>query len=346
MSALSRVEVTNDAPDGDGFQITFTLSKDTADRLQLCSERRLNPSTRVDHRRPPRRRPEVLIDGVITHHQLAPNNEPGTSHAHGHRQRLQLMLDLEEKNEKYENQPDFVIVTQLIAQLRAVRAGPAGHADDDVPIELDRIPRQHETDLRFIQRHGRAQRLRLLHRAGHARRQQGVLGPGVASACPQPALTLDMGALGEPHVAASSPRTRWRRSARRARSSSRSPRLRIPIPSSPRCTCRRSRCQPTPALRKAITRDTAQPATRPGGHGGVGGGNQSPDPVTGEGEIDTVRYGNVLRARRSVGVRGAGLSYDGFYYVRRVTHTDRARRVHADSFRLSREGTGALIARW
>ncbi len=68
----------------------------------------------------------------------------------------------------------------------------------------------------------------------------------------------------------------------------------------------------------------------------------APDSVRAEGELDTVRYGNVLRARRLVGVRGAGMSYDGFYYVRRVTHTI-ARGTYTQKFTLSREGTGSLL---
>ena len=65
-------------------------------------------------------------------------------------------------------------------------------------------------------------------------------------------------------------------------------------------------------------------------------------PVKGEGELDTARYGSVLRARRPVGVRGCGLSYDGNYYVRGVTHTI-ARGAYTQNFTLGREGTGALL---
>ena len=64
-----------------------------------------------------------------------------------------------------------------------------------------------------------------------------------------------------------------------------------------------------------------------------------------DGELDTVRYGHVLRARRLVGVRGAGLTYDGLYYVRRVTHTIE-RGSYTQSFALSREGTGIDCCRW
>jgi phage protein D len=43
--------------------------------------------------------------------------------------------------------------------------------------------------------------------------------------------------------------------------------------------------------------------------------------ITAEGEVNTVAYGDVLRAKRPVLVRGAGRQFSGLYYVERVTHT-------------------------
>ncbi len=43
--------------------------------------------------------------------------------------------------------------------------------------------------------------------------------------------------------------------------------------------------------------------------------------ITAEGEVNTVAYGDVLRAKRPVLVRGAGRQFSGIYYVERVTHT-------------------------
>jgi phage protein D len=45
-----------------------------------------------------------------------------------------------------------------------------------------------------------------------------------------------------------------------------------------------------------------------------------------------------LRARELVGVRGVGLSYDGLWYVKSVTHTI-SHGSHKQSFNLEREGT-------
>jgi phage protein D len=43
--------------------------------------------------------------------------------------------------------------------------------------------------------------------------------------------------------------------------------------------------------------------------------------ITAEGEVNTVVYGDILRAKRPVLVRGAGPQFSGTYYVQSVTHT-------------------------
>jgi phage protein D len=43
--------------------------------------------------------------------------------------------------------------------------------------------------------------------------------------------------------------------------------------------------------------------------------------ITAEGELHTVAYGGILRAKRTVLVRGAGEQFSGTYYVERVLHT-------------------------
>ena len=68
---------------------------------------------------------------------------------------------------------------------------------------------------------------------------------------------------------------------------------------------------------------------------------EAADAVTGSGQLDAVRYGHVLRARRLVDVRGVGASYSGRYYVKQVTHRLK-RGEYKQSFSLSREGRGAL----
>ena len=69
-----------------------------------------------------------------------------------------------------------------------------------------------------------------------------------------------------------------------------------------------------------------------------------PQAISGSGSLDVLRYGRVLRSRMLVGVRGAGLAYDGLYYVDSVTHNIK-RGEYKQSFTLSRDGLISITPR-
>lgn len=64
---------------------------------------------------------------------------------------------------------------------------------------------------------------------------------------------------------------------------------------------------------------------------------QAADAVTATGSLDVLRYGQVLSARKLVGVRGAGTAFDGLWYVTSVTH-DLKRGEYKQQFTLGRNG--------
>jgi hypothetical protein len=53
--------------------------------------------------------------------------------------------------------------------------------------------------------------------------------------------------------------------------------------------------------------------------------------------LNVLRYGRILKARELVGVRGAGLAFDGLYYVKSVTHNIKKGEYKQD-FQLARNG--------
>jgi len=64
---------------------------------------------------------------------------------------------------------------------------------------------------------------------------------------------------------------------------------------------------------------------------------KSADAVSGSGTLNVLRYGRILKARKLVGVRGAGPAFDGLHYVKSVT--DKIKRgEYTQSFTLSRNG--------
>jgi hypothetical protein len=72
--------------------------------------------------------------------------------------------------------------------------------------------------------------------------------------------------------------------------------------------------------------------------------DQSTDKVvTAEGELDGLRYGDLLSAPGVVGLRGAGTTYDGNYYVKSVTHSI-SKEKYTQKFKLAREGVGSTVS--
>jgi hypothetical protein len=63
--------------------------------------------------------------------------------------------------------------------------------------------------------------------------------------------------------------------------------------------------------------------------------------VTATGTLDALRYGRILQPRGLVGLRGAGLTYDGTYYVKSVSHSI-TKGEYKQRFTLTRDGTISL----
>jgi hypothetical protein len=341
LEAVSNVQVTNDAQSGDGFQITFMLSKNQPTEYNLLQSGALSPSTRVIIGVLLGAVPQVLIDGIITHHQHAPSNDPGQSALTVSGKDVSIMLDLEEKNEKFENQPDFLIVTKLILSYAKYGLVPQVTPTTDVPIIINRIPGQHETDLKFIQRMGERNGFVFYIEPLTFLANTAYWGPASRVGVPQPRLTLGHGPSGNlksihftnDALAPVSPSGTFVEPITKTA---------IPIPQLPSLRIPPLALSPTAALRKILMRDTSNQNPAQAATSVLAAATNAPDSVTGTGEIDSVRYGNVLRARKLVNFRGGGLSYDGAYYVTRVTHTI-TRGDYKQSFSISREGTGALL---
>jgi hypothetical protein len=75
---------------------------------------------------------------------------------------------------------------------------------------------------------------------------------------------------------------------------------------------------------------------------GLAAAAQYEEAVSCEGSLDVTRYGGILKARRLVGVRGAGPAFDGLYYVKSVTHKIK-RGEYKQSFTLTRNGLVSTV---
>jgi hypothetical protein len=75
---------------------------------------------------------------------------------------------------------------------------------------------------------------------------------------------------------------------------------------------------------------------------GLAAAAENAEAVSCEGSLDVTRYGGILKARQLVGVRGAGLAFDGLYYVKSVKHKIK-RGEYKQNFTLTRNGLVSTV---
>jgi hypothetical protein len=75
---------------------------------------------------------------------------------------------------------------------------------------------------------------------------------------------------------------------------------------------------------------------------GLAAAAQNAEAVSCEGSLNVTRYGGILKPRQLVGVRGAGLAFDGLYYVKSVTHKIK-RGEYKQDFMLTRNGLVSTV---
>jgi hypothetical protein len=335
IDALTSVEVTDNDRERDGFQMSFSLGKNSLLEYGLLQSGILDPSSRVIMMVIIGGTPQVLMDGMITNHQVVPSNKPGESTLVVTGEDISLAMDLVERSDTYPNQTASSIVTKIVS---SYGLEPAVTATDYV--NSDNHETQQGTDLAYIQK--------LAQDYSFIFYVEPTNVPGVNIAYwgvdnrlgeIQPALTMNMGpdtnvdsqltfsfnALGpaKPQLSILEPTTGLS--------------IPIPIPSALEPTLS---SHPTSSMRITVSRDTANLSFTEALRKALTTVSSSLDAVTATGEVDAVRYGRVLRARRLVGVRGVGNSYDGVYYVKQVTHRIK-RGEYKQSFTLVREGLGA-----
>ncbi len=343
MSALTGLEVTTDVDQpGDGFQMTFSIGKTKRGDYGLLQSGVLDPDTRVIVAVLFGASLEPLFDGVIYHHQVSPGERPGTSTLTVSGRDISVMLDLKEKNEAHKNQSDSTIVNKILRDYMPFGILPPYQVTPtmDVPMEAERIRRQRDTDLGFIRRLAEENGFVFFIEPVTMGVNRAYWGPRNRVGLPQRALTHDLGSssnvrslrlMNDALTPIAVTGTFLEPTTKVSVEIPELPSLRIPplsMLAGParrlerlRCTANRNPARAVAAAQAAVARAS--------------------EPVTAEGDLDSVRYGSVLRAHRLVGVRGVGRSYNGRYFVERVTHRIH-RGAYTQTFKLSREGTGAL----
>ncbi len=347
IDALTGAQVTTTAGQASGFQLTFTVSKGSLIQRVLLPASYFDPNRRVILIVILKGRPTVLMDGIITRHDLTPSNQPGQSTLTVTGEDLTAVMDLEVVRACYPGLPAEARIALICLKyvLYGIVPLPIPTIFADVANPVERIPVQSSTDLEYIRA--------LASEAGYVFYIEpgpvpGVniayWGPEVRIGLPQPALSVNMDA--ETNVESLTfsydgrARTQYAILLTEPTTKLSFPipvpdigLLRPPLALRPAVTLRK---EPLPDVShlspvRVMLRGLAQTA-------------ESADAISGSGQLDVLRYGHILSARRLVSVRGAGLAYDGFYYVKSVTHQLK-RGEYKQSFTLARDGLISLTPR-
>ncbi|MEW1661018.1 MULTISPECIES: hypothetical protein [unclassified Streptomyces] len=344
MEALLSAQITSTAGERSGFQLAFDLTKKGALVERLLPEGFFDPKTRVVLTVAVKGTPVVLLDGVIVRQEVGSSNHPGQSTLTVTGEDLTLLMDLEERTDRYPNLAPSQRVERILGKYAdyGIDARIIREQIPQPPREQVRVDYQTGTDLQYVNELARANGYTFYLEPGPVPgRSTAFWGPEQRLGQRQHALNVNMDANStvdqltfaydgtareEPQARVQDPVTRQ------------APLLAQPdiSPLRPPLGLRGS-----PALKRKTLSGTAKMDEGLARAEALGRAATSADAISGSGSLDVTRHGYVLRPRELVGVRGAGVTYDGDYYVKTVTHNLRLG-SYLQNFTLSREG---LIAR-
>jgi len=342
VEAIETVRVTS-GTDRAGFQITMRAGTSSPLIRVLLPAGYFDPiATRVIVIVTVRGRPHVLIDGVVTRHDVAPSNEPGKSTITITGEDLTVLMDLVEMPfMRFPAMPVAARIYAILAKYAAVGVTPIAVPPIvfDAPIVTEQIPTQRGTDLGYIRELASACGYVFYVEPGPAPGTSiGYFGPDVRIPVPQPALSVNM----DSHTNVESLSFNLDGLAKKILVLSvldpETKKLPIPVPV-PNVSVLRPPlgARPTPPAKVQFPADLGPLNPAQAASKGLGYSFASSDAINGTGSLDVSRYGRPLRSRMLVGVRGAGLAYDGLYYVNSVTH-DLKRGAYKQTFTISRDG--------
>jgi hypothetical protein len=286
--------------------------------------------------------PSVIMDGVITRQELQPGSQAGQSTLTVTGEDLSILMDVKQEQRSFRAMPEVARINMIL--------GPYG-AYGIVPIVVPPLVMSVDSPTsRFDSQGGATDRgyiKTLASRCGYVfylepgpapRQSLAYFGPEIRIPLPQPALAVNSDA--DTNVESLSFSLDGL-AKRQLLISTFDPvthkiPLSIPVPNvnplHPPLGLR-----PTPPAKVVYANEASHLAPAELAKRVFGYMMQGADALSGSGSLDVARYGHILRARMLVGVRGAGIAYDGMYHVDSVTHSIK-RGEYKQNFQLSRDG--------
>lgn len=346
MDALQSIQVTS-SKDRSGFQLVFAVSKQSLLLTTLLPAGYFDPmTTRVIIIVTLNGVPNVIMDGIVTRQELAPSNQPAQSTLTITGDDLSVLMDVVEMNfMRYPAMPEVARLYVILAKYLVFGIVPVvlPPIPPDVTLPTDSVPTHRGTDLAYIKS--------LAHDAGYVfyvepgplpGQSIAYFGPDIRLPVPQSALNVNMDAATNVESLNFTLDGLAKKIIIYTVLDPATGTVPIPIPV-PNLSLLRPPLGAkiaTPSKVEFANDGTAQDMTK-AIQMMLGMTFNASDSITASGKLDVVRYGQILRSRMLVGVRGAGVAYDGLYYVNSVTHNLK-RGEYKQDFQLSRDGLISL----
>jgi hypothetical protein len=351
--AVESLTVTQtDAGVSTGWQLVLNAERPPAppDDYPLATHPLLRPFTRVIAAVSVGARNRVLLDGVITHTELKPPAQGQGALLTLTGDSVDTLMELTDVSIPWPALTDAAIVTLVLAKYAALGVVPrvvAPIPPPELPDPLEGIVVQNESDAAFLRRLARPYGYVFFVLPGPAvGMNTAYWGPPPRNLPPQRSLSVDLGSATN---VTSLDFSYDAKGPTMVFGAVESEFLDTDIPIVTTIPTRTPPLAAAPAITALLPFVTLErysnPAYGPGRalYEANAITQRSTDTVvTAHGSVDTMQYGDVLQAPGVVGVRGAGASYDGNYYLSSVTHNLRLGSYTQD-FVLQREGTGTTI---
>jgi hypothetical protein len=341
MDAFTSATVTVAAGSRSGFELTFTL----ANRSPLQTLMLLAGSTPLQTWRvviiATVGLPQVLMDGIVQHHEVLPDAMTGSAKLVVKGQDLTALMDLQQfQGLPFPGMSPDVRVLTILGKYAAFGVVPmvTPVMEPDIQVPVDKIPAQQGTDFAYVNQ--------LATENGYVfylipgplpGTSQAYWGPEVRIGVPQPALNVNMDSWTNVE------NLNFRYAPETAvtpiiyiQDQTSGTTLPMPIPSVNPLSPPMGLAIPIPQRTEQMN-DTAKLTPSQALAQGFAKAVQTGDVVSGTGTIDVLRYGQILYSRQLVGVRGAGIAFDGIHYVESTTHTITKGKYKQD-FALKRNG--------
>lgn len=351
MEALHEVTVTCSDEGRSGFQLVFALSTQSPlhTLFLLGSGISAIPVIRVVIVATLNGTPNVIMDGAMTKFDIKPAAKSAQAVLTVYGEDLSVMMDQSDwSGLPFPAMPAEGRVALLLAKYAYLGVVPLviPSVMVDVPLPTSKVEAQQGTDLAYIKQ--------LAERVGYVfyldpgpvpGQSFGYWGPQIKVGIAQPALSINMdGHSNVESLSFSFENDKHKLPAYYYYNEQTKLTLAIPLPPITPLNPPLGLLPPIPTALTPVADNLAKLPVSQGIMRGLAAAAKWAEVVTGDGTLDVVRYGRLLAARQLVGVRGAGLAYDGLHYIKSVTHTIK-RGEYKQSFKLSRNGLISTVPR-